>query len=37
MVAQFIIALVVAALYDFVKDPVAFKAAWGARLRRPRE
>lgn len=31
------IALVVAALYDFLKDPPAFKAVWGAKMRRVKE
>lgn len=37
MVTQFVIAVIVAALYDFLKDPAAFKSAWGAQLRGPRE
>ncbi len=37
MITSFVISLVVAALYDFLKDPPAFKAVWGAKMRRVKE
>lgn len=37
MVVHFLVSLAVVVLYDFMKDPVAFRAVWWTKLRRPRE